>query len=197
MDKPRNQRSASLNFKSVSELNTDVLSFISRLPKDFDLIAGVPRSGLLAANLIALYMNLPLTDVEGVIAHRLIEGGKRLGKPREDIFNNKRLKVLVVDDSILNGTQLLKVKDRLRDACSIHHIEYAAMYASANCTDLVDHYHQVVLPPRVFEWNLMHHQGMDAFCFDIDGVLCRDPSDTETTGVFWNPYHHGSCLANR
>ena len=35
------------------------------------------------------------------------------------------------------------------------------------------------LLPRVFEWNVMHHSVIEKACVDIDGVLCRDPSDAE------------------
>jgi len=31
----------------------------------------------------------------------------------------------------------------------------------------------------VFEWNALHHSNPERFCVDIDGVLCRDPTEAE------------------
>ncbi len=31
----------------------------------------------------------------------------------------------------------------------------------------------------MFEWNFIHHQGVSRACFDIDGVLCEDPTEEQ------------------
>lgn len=60
-----------MNYRSIVDLNSDIKKWISELPNDLDLIVGIPRSGLLVANLLALHLNLPLTDVEGLIENRI------------------------------------------------------------------------------------------------------------------------------
>ena len=48
-----------MNYRSIADLNHTILKQLHMLPRDFDLVVGVPRSGMLPANLIALYLNLP------------------------------------------------------------------------------------------------------------------------------------------
>ena len=54
-----------MNYRSIAQLAASVSRWSMSLPGDIDLVVGVPRSGLLAANLLALYRNLPFTDLEG------------------------------------------------------------------------------------------------------------------------------------
>ena len=66
-----------MNYKSLADLNDDVACWIQKMPTDFDIIVGIPRSGLLVANLISLHFNIPLTDVENLLQGLLIGGGLR------------------------------------------------------------------------------------------------------------------------
>ena len=69
-----------MNYRSINDLNKTIIDNLYLLPRDIDLIVGVPRSGLLAANLLALYLNLPMTDVKGLLEGRTISSGKRYQK---------------------------------------------------------------------------------------------------------------------
>jgi uncharacterized HAD superfamily protein len=40
----------------------------------------------------------------------------------------------------------------------------------------VDYYFEVVPLPRYFQWNIFNHTSLEKACFDIDGVLCIDPT---------------------
>jgi orotate phosphoribosyltransferase len=168
-----------MRYRSVADLDEDVVDWLQRLPRDLELIVGIPRSGLLAATLLALHLNLPMTDVEGLIEGRVLQAGPRytgdvvglLGRPR---------KVLVVDDSILLGRQMESVKARIRAASLPHAISYAALYPAPGAEHTVDFFFETIKMPRCFEWNLMHHPWvLSKACMDIDGVLCRDPSPAE------------------
>ena len=46
-----------MNYRNIDDLNHCILQHLSILPRDFDLIVGVPRSGMFPANLLALYLN--------------------------------------------------------------------------------------------------------------------------------------------
>ena len=81
-----------MNYRSVSDLNLDIKQWITELPNDFDLIVGIPRSGLLVANILSLYLNLPLTDVDGLLESRIFESGLRLNLLNKDkvLLNNPK-----------------------------------------------------------------------------------------------------------
>jgi adenine/guanine phosphoribosyltransferase-like PRPP-binding protein len=56
-----------MNYRSIADLNRVVATSLHLVPTDIDVVVGVPRSGMLPATLLALYLHLPLTDVEGLI----------------------------------------------------------------------------------------------------------------------------------
>lgn len=169
-----------MNYRSVADLDDQIVGWLPRLPRDLDVVVGVPRSGLLAANLVALHLNLPLTDVEGLLHGRLLQTGKRLNVGDGQSFLAQPRRVLVVDDSVLSGKALAAVREALRAAGSHHHVRYAAPYVVPGSEHLVDYHAELLPAPRCFEWNLMHHKLFLAnTCMDIDGVLCRDPKESE------------------
>jgi orotate phosphoribosyltransferase len=159
-----------VNYRSVADLNDDVVNWIARLPRDFDLIVGVPRSGLLVANLLSLHLNLPLADVDGLVRGATLGAGHRLGR-RLDGGPEAPLKVLVVDDSIWSGRQLAQVRRRIEAAGLPHEILYGAVYALPAATDLVDYYYEKLDIPRAFEWNILHHPYLNTSCVVADGLL--------------------------
>jgi orotate phosphoribosyltransferase len=168
-----------MKYRSVSDLDADVVEWLPRLPRDLELIVGVPRSGLLAANLLALHLNLPITDVDGLIEGRVFEPGPRYSNGTIGLLDTPR-HVLVLDDSVLLGHQMERVKERIGAAQLPHTITYAALYPAPGSERHVDFFFEVIGTPRCFEWNVMHHPWvLSKTCMDIDGVLCRDPTPTE------------------
>lgn len=165
-----------MNYRSVAELNEDVRGLGRDLSRDVDLVVGIPRSGLLVSNLLCLYLDRPMTDVDGLAAGRVMGTGYRYdGDERfEDVE-----KAVVVDDSVDTGRQMGTTRERLADLDLPFEVEYAAVYVTSGGHRYVDHYGEVVHKPRIFEWNLMHHPMISDFCVDIDGVLCRDPTRLE------------------
>ncbi len=151
-----------------------------KLPRDFDLIVGIPRSGLLVGNLLALHLNLPLADLEGFVNGRVLSWGRRGRSEDHGKFLQNSRRVLVVDDSLYEGRQIFLAKQQIREASLSHDIKYAVAYLSTHKRrDLVDYFYEVVPDPRIFEWNIMHHSILATSCVDIDGVLCRDPTEEE------------------
>lgn len=167
-----------MNYRSVADLNLDIKKWITRLPNDLDIIVGIPRSGLLVANLIALHSNLPMTDVEGLCAHRVLNTGTRYNNGKgSNLFQIN--KILIVDDSVCSGRQMQIIKNRLKKAKCEYQIYYAAVYISPQGYKHVNFWYEIVDLPRVFEWNVMHHSILANSCVDIDGVLCPDPTNEE------------------
>src|SRR5438309_128683 len=68
---------ADVEYRTVAQLDDAIVSWLGSLPRDVDIVAGIPRSGLLVANLLALHLNLPMTDVAGLIEGRVIQAGAR------------------------------------------------------------------------------------------------------------------------
>lgn len=170
-----------MEYRTVAQLDDAVVSWLAELPRDIDIVAGVPRSGLLVANLLALHLNVPMTDVAGLVEGRVIQSGARFNGSDSRLFLRKPRHVLVVDDSVCSGSAMAKTKAQLAAAGLPHRFTYAAVYMApeARLDAHVDLYREVVEMPRVFEWNLMHGTVLANSCVDIDGVLCLDPTDEE------------------
>ena len=101
-----------MNFRSVADLNDAVIQGLHGLPGDVDLVVGIPRSGMLAANIIALNLNLPLTDLDGYLEGRLMRSGQR---GRDSVTSTH---ALVVDDSALSGATMRTARARIDAAGS-------------------------------------------------------------------------------
>lgn len=166
-----------MNYKSVADLNKDILAWLDRLPRDIDVVVGIPRSGMLVANLVSLYLNKPLADIDGFCEGRLLSAGAR----RIFVERSAHGTALVLDDSVNTGSTLREAREKLAAAHAGSGMKYvfAAPYVAQDSTAMVDCYYQVLPIPRVFEWNLYHHVILTKSCMDIDGILCRDPSEAE------------------
>jgi uncharacterized HAD superfamily protein len=156
-------------------MNEVILKRLSILPRDFDLIVGVPRSGMLPANLIALYMSKPFTDIHSFRNGHIYKAGER----GQFIDVKDFRKILIVDDSIASGSAMIKAKELVKEVAPDFEISYCAVYVVPGKENLVDYYFEAVPLPRYFQWNIFNHTTLDKACFDIDGVLCVDPTDEQ------------------
>lgn len=168
-----------IEYRSIRDLNQTILKNLHRVPRDIDVIVGIPRSGLLAANMLALHLNLPLTDVRGLIERRVFEGGVRSKVGEAKLNSLDRLKALVLDDSVDTGWQIRQTKARIEASGFNFDSVFGAIYANPYSAHNVDIHFEIVPQPRLFEWNLLHHNILERSCVDIDGVLCRDPTEEE------------------
>jgi orotate phosphoribosyltransferase len=164
-----------MNYRSLADLNQTILSNLHKIPRDSDLVVGIPRSGLLAANIIALHRNRPLTDVDGFLTGKIFMSGRRLPSTS---MNHMR-KVIVIDDSINSGFEIQRVKKLFSTKNKDCDIKYCAIYGNSKANDNVDYIFEACPHPRVFEWNLLNSCCLSNTCMDIDGVLCRDPTEDE------------------
>ncbi|QUO46986.1 MULTISPECIES: hypothetical protein [Halorubrum] len=165
-----------MNYKSVADLAADTRRLARDDLSDVDLVVGIPRSGLLAANLVCLHLNVPMTDVDGLCEGRRMDSGERCveGRSFGDLDS-----VLVLDDSVRSGSQMTETRNRLDGHEFPFDLTYGAVYVSPRGPEYVDRWAEVVSMPRVFEWNAIHHPVLNDACVEIDGVLCRDPTPAE------------------
>ncbi|MEM7809110.1 MAG: phosphoribosyltransferase [Planctomycetota bacterium] len=161
-----------MNYRSIADMTRDLSGFVGKLPTDIDVVVGVPRSGMLAASILALLLNRRLTDLEGLFEDRLISSGRRAVSRSDQTIK----KILIVEDSVSVGESIKRVRQRIDEAKLPYDVEYLAVYVTPGHHDLVDYSVAEVGPPRVFEWNVMHHEYLGRACVDIDGVLCVDPT---------------------
>ena len=169
--------SGHLQYRSVADLDRAIVRAMPRLPGAIDLVVGVPRSGLLAANLLALHLNLPLADLDGYLEGRVLAKGNRALRPSDGDAARRR-RVVIVDDSVASGSQIRLCRERVARAglSGTDDIAYLAAFVAPGAEGLVDVACEVVPCPRAFEWNLMHRETLARACVDIDGVLCEDPA---------------------
>jgi uncharacterized HAD superfamily protein/hypoxanthine phosphoribosyltransferase len=174
-----------MNFRNVNDLNNTILKQLHLIPRDFDLVVGIPRSGMLPANLLALYLNLPYTDI-----HSFVNGFIYKSGARKQFFTEKEYKkILVVDDSIASGSALKECKKDLAHLESKFDIQYCVVYYTPENKHLADFALEAVPTPRYFQWNIFNHTTLEKACFDIDGVLCVDPTaEQNDDGVLYQSF---------
>lgn len=166
-----------MNYRSLPDLNRDARKLAHELPNRIDLVVGIPRSGVLAAHLLCLSLDAPMTDVDGLWEGDVRQPSRRSdGDPSLDDVET----ALVVDDTIYAGREMEETKRRFRERDFPFDVEYAAMYAAPQGREHVDYWADVVRTPRVFEWKLLHHPMLESSCVALDGVLCREPTPAET-----------------
>jgi uncharacterized HAD superfamily protein/hypoxanthine phosphoribosyltransferase len=166
------------NYRSFSDLNSCIVGNLWKIPADVDLVAGIPRSGLLAANIIALHLNLPLTTLEGLLEGRVFAAGKRLNVSSDPLATGAR-RIAIVDDSIATGAEMRRARTLVESGRLQGKVVYIAIYAAEETARDVDVCFEICPLPRVFAWNLMHREALANACVDIDGVLCVDPSELD------------------
>lgn len=168
-----------MNYKGFADLSDDIRNNINKISSyDFDLIVGVPRSGMVPAYIIASMLNKNCTDIVSLAEnHTLKKGRTRVIKPDLNLPSDAK-KILLVDDSILTGgslkSELEKLSTDIKDK-----IVTLAIYSSLPYRNDIDLFFEYVPLPRVFEWNMYHHSIIGESCVDIDGVLCLDPTEKE------------------
>lgn len=173
-----------MKYVTLNEMCKTIRDNIWKVPRDIDFIIGNPRSGMIAASIIASFLNVPLIDVDSFVNGAKPSGGNRL------IYyvrghNEDNKKVLVVDDTVSSGRSMNKVKNKLSGFTDINFV-YMCVYLEGLGVNTVDFYLEDLraftknFTTIVFyEWNILqHHENyMSKFLFDIDGVFCLEPPD--------------------
>lgn len=161
-----------MNYRTLNDLNTLILNNLYKIPKNIDLIIGVPRSGLLVANLLALYLNKRISTPELFSNNIILSNG--MTRP---IDNSEIKTVLVVDDSCNSGNSFSKTRKILSNTninTNINYI-YLVAYATTIGKQFTDIYLEVIESPRIFQWNIMNSWINKNAIYDLDGVLCENP----------------------
>lgn len=171
----RNLKGKKVKFVNVDQASIWTLEWIKTLPRRYDLIVGVPRSGMFVASLMALKLGKGLTTPD------LLKQGKywHSGQVKEKLALDGTNHVLIVDDSMDSGRSMARAVDAIRAVNNEIEISRACLIIREEARNKVDLYHKIIAPPRTFEWNILHrkissHFGHGRLAVDLDGVLCAD-----------------------
>lgn len=168
-----------MNYKSFADLSTDINNNLFKLNDGgYDLIVGIPRSGMIPAYMIGLYLNVHVTSLDALINNDKLTSGVSRDTRVPLVFAMDAQKILLVDDSIVTGKAMQLALERVPDAIK-ENITTCAIYSDKKNKPDIDIYLEYVKRPRVFEWNVFHRRLMKTSCLDIDGVLCVDPTEDE------------------
>lgn len=148
-----------INFRTLDQLNQCIYNNIYKLARDIDLIVSIPRSGMLVANIIALYLNLTQTDIDNFLKEDIYftDNTRKLNVWIKYISSAK--KVLVIDGSISSGEAIKQAKKRvgqLKNGLK-EKVIFVAVYVLPVNQKMVDIWFEICNHPRIFEWNYMHH----------------------------------------
>jgi len=163
-------------YVSLVDLANIVRSGIQKLPEGIDLVVGIPRSGMIPAYTIGLYLNRHVVDINTFLRGGPPASGvsRRVGLALDDTMKAKR--ILLVDDSITSGKAMKLAADRVRDSGFQGEVLRCVAICDPAARSLVDIYFVEMQQPRIFEWNALHHAYLEYSCFDLDGIFCVDPT---------------------
>lgn len=168
-----------MNFRTYNDLTKCIVRNLHKIPRDVDLVVGVPRSGTMAGNILALYLNLPFTDLDHFINRDPLKTGSTRKSSRWIKNIGEARHVLIVDDSISSGEAMREVRNTVNGAGFSCNFTYLAIYALGISKNQADLTFETVEQPRMFEWNFMHSWQLKYCCLDIDGVICEDPKRSQ------------------
>ena len=171
-----------MQYRTFTNLSNLIRDNIAIIPHDIDLILGIPRSGMIPAYMIALFLNKRVSDLDSFLKGHIVEAGERA----QYIEQTPIRKILVVDDSVCSGSAMLKAKKKLKDANLKYEFLFLAPIVTTAGKDFVDIWLETIDDSRVFEWNVFHHAILGQACIDIDGVLNIDPQVDDDGPIYTN-----------
>ena len=169
-----------MNYKSYNDLAMTINKNLFKIPRDIDLVVGVPRSGMLPATMIGLILNKPVVALDSFLEGKIYEIGlyRRPKAFIRDISGVK--KVLIIDDTINSGNSMNRVKEQIEKSKrnSIKTI-YGAVYYVQESLSQIDIGLEELSWPRIFQWNILNSWVLANSCLDIDGLVCMDPTEEQ------------------
>jgi uncharacterized HAD superfamily protein len=161
-----------MNFRSVADMDRAIANNLWKLDrKAFDVIVGIPRSGMIPASILSTYLQMPLATLEGYLAG-IVHG--RSGKPARSSD-----RILLVDDTSNKGGAMKRAVAMLPKGVKVTRLAVYGPYQVEKPAEIIDVWFEDCHGPRGFAWNLWKHARLQRWGFDFDGVLCRDPSKQE------------------
>ncbi|MBX2857336.1 MAG: hypothetical protein KTR17_01635 [Cellvibrionaceae bacterium] len=166
----------SMNYKAFADLNSDIREDFQKISTlDVDLVVGLPRSGMVPAYIVSMLMNLSCTDFQSFLDNRPLKRGSTRSARNQLVYPHDAKKILIVDDSVNTGLSMEQARGQIPEQL-LPKVKTMAVYSASRTPQCIDFYLKYLPQPRVFEWNVFGHHVLKEACFDIDGVLCVDPT---------------------
>ncbi len=168
-----------MTYVTTERLTRDVRTLVAALPPDVDLVAAIPRSGLLPGSLLAYHLHLTLVTVSrqtGLLdpGHGIRLDGRDAPPPRH---------IVLVDDTVARGKEMTACFPIVRAAYPDAKITRAVVYANPQALHAVDLYVSRYPGSHYLEWNWPNAGHGAACAYDFDGVLCQDcPAEDDDGG---------------
>ncbi len=137
-----------------------------KIPNEFDVIVGVPRSGLLVANILSTKFGRPLSTPD-LIVRREYWNSKNIRNPK------KIEKILIVEDSVGTGKSLKESFQKIKEKFPEAEIKTASLFAYPKVRKKVDYLFDTINKSPILESQMIHETGYK-FSVDMDGILCED-----------------------
>jgi uncharacterized HAD superfamily protein len=166
-----------LHYKTYADLARDVLLYADKLSSNMDLFVGIPRSGMIPACMLGQKLSKPVCSL-----NEFLSGNFGRTTSQRLSLSGPIQRVLVIDDSVNEGLQMGIVKEKISAAGldKKYDIKYAAVYhPGGEARSFVDIAMAHCPQPRLFQWNYLNHGILSLAAWDIDGLLCADPSDED------------------
>lgn len=183
-----------MKYITLNDLSKTIRTNLWKIPRDIDFIMGIPRSGTICASIISEFLNVPLIDIDSFVAGVEPYGGGRLRFYKEKNPEGQK-KVLVVDDTVFNGSSKIKAREKLAPFTDKYNFIFMAVYQEGPVRNAVDFFLEDVSRYTnnftelvLYEWNIFHHNEdiMLSCLYDMDGVLCLDPPDERNDEIYIN-----------
>lgn len=164
------------SYADLAKIIHDNLPVISQ--KNFDLVVGIPRSGMVPAHIIGQDLNITVCSFDDLINNVTTAHGNRILKKRAAKTTHGAKKILIVEDAYGGGIRFMEKINSLPQKIRSK-VTTLAVYSATESPN-IDMYFEHIPYPRVFEWNILHHDIYTGkSCYDMDGVLCEDPTSEQ------------------
>jgi hypothetical protein len=169
-------------------MNVAIRNGMHKLPWQPHVIAGVHKSGMLAASMFSAHLNVPVVPLRQLWEQDWIYAGlrSRIKDKDQHAFLAKPRRVLIVEDAASTGITIGRQLDILKAKQRAPHKYFSVCVFGGK--PKVGNYHLVLdhCPgPRIFEWNWRDNVLLEESILDIDGVVCPDPpTPEERTGPY-------------
>ena len=170
-----------MNYRSYYDMSLAIWQYIPRLPVAYDLIVGVPQSGMIPAVMLASYLKVRLSSLDLFVKGCCMTSGMTRTETRFLRGLDGIHHVLIIDDSIYGGGSMREARQRVAKAEALGkynlEIDFAVVYSLPEKSKEVDFAFEVCPIPRIFQWNIFNQPRVTRnSCYDIDGVVCEDPT---------------------
>lgn len=157
-----------INYKSYSDLVRDIKENISKINNDYELVVGIPRSGMIPAYIISSILNIDCIDLDSFIENKKLQKGETR-KTRFDIEKaHNAKKVLLVDDSLYSGNSIKNVLNKIPKELKTK-INVCIIYSSSKKNQYIDNYLVFLEAPKIFEWNIFNNS---LICISFIDIKC-------------------------